>query len=134
MSWDDSGVLQPTFHGTGDQLTFLTPLPSRNGMPAGLFSASLKLVPGQDGRGRPLALEFQPVGGANAPSTAGGHAPSALDDVTQLAVRYYGMPERAAEPKWLDDWQEQKPCPASSPWMSNSRPAIRAPGRRSRRN
>lgn len=112
MSWDDSGALQPTFHGAGDQLTFLTSMASRNGMPAGLFSASLKLMPASGLAGRPLALEFGAVTGANAPSAAGGHALLVLDDVTQLAIRYYGMPERAAEPRWLDEWRGQNTVPS----------------------
>jgi general secretion pathway protein J len=108
--WDERGVLQPTFHGTGDQLTFLTAMPSRNGLPAGLFSVSLKLLPAPGLAGRPLSLELTAMVGANA-TAAGGHAPLLLDNVTQLAIRYYGMPERAVEPKWLDEWQGQTTLP-----------------------
>jgi len=110
LSWDDSGVPQPTFHGAADQVTFLTSMPSRNGMPAGLFSASLKLL-AAPGLGRPLSLELSAVTGANAPGV-GSHAPVLLDNVTQVTIRYYGTPERAARPKWLDEWEKQTTLPA----------------------
>jgi general secretion pathway protein J len=109
ISWDDSGVPQPSFHGAADQVTFLTSMPSRSGMPAGLFSASLKLL-AAPGLGRPLSLELSAVTGANAPGV-GSHAPVLLDNVAQLTIRYYGTPEHAVEPKWLDEWPEQNTLP-----------------------
>ena len=111
LTWDDSGVPQPTFHGAADQLSFLTSMGSRNGMPAGLFAASLKLGTAPGLTGRPLSLEFGAVSGANA-EASGGHAPVLLDNVTQLTIRYYGLPERATEPRWRDDWQGQTALPS----------------------
>jgi general secretion pathway protein J len=111
MSSDERGVLQLAFAGTSDAVNFLSPLPSRDGMPAGLFSVTLRLVTGQDGARRFLSLAFQPVGAANAAATSAGHRPVLLGGVTHLAVRYYGFAKGAAEPRWLDDWQSQTALP-----------------------
>jgi general secretion pathway protein J len=111
VSWDDRGVLQPRFHGTADQLNFMAPMSSRNGMPAGLFSVTLKLLPAPGVAARSLALEFRPVAGANVQPAELGHAPVLIDNVTQLAIRYYGVPERAREPRWFDEWQGQATLP-----------------------
>lgn len=110
VSSDERGVLQLAFHGGSDELNFLSPLPSRDGMPAGLFSVTLRLVPGPD-RARSLSLEFQPVGSANAPSVAEGHRPVVINAVTQLDIRYYGVPNGTSEPKWLDAWLRQDALP-----------------------
>jgi prepilin-type N-terminal cleavage/methylation domain-containing protein len=105
LSWDDSGVPQPSFHGAPDQITFLTSMTGRNGMAAGLFSTSLKLLDGSGLAAGRLSLEFVAVAAANAPGT-GSQPPVLLDNVAQLAIRYYGTPEGAAEPKWLDEWRQ----------------------------
>jgi hypothetical protein len=60
--------------------------------------------------GHSLELELKPVIRANAPPTSG-HAPVLIDNVTQLAIRYFGKPERAAEPRWLDEWRGQNMLP-----------------------
>jgi general secretion pathway protein J len=111
LGWDDRGLPQPTFHGASDQLTFLTTMPSRDGMPAGLFSATLRLLPPSGAASWPLTLEFRAVVGPNAPQPTAGHAPVLLDNVAQLAIRYYGLPERGGEPGWRDEWQGQTTVP-----------------------
>jgi general secretion pathway protein J len=111
VSSDERGVLQLAFHGSRDELNFLSPLPSRDGMPAGLFSITLKLIAGPDGARRVLSLDFQPVGAANAASSAASHRPVLLAAVAHLAIRYYGVPKDAAEARWLDEWQRQDALP-----------------------
>jgi general secretion pathway protein J len=110
MSSDERGVMQLAFHGAGDELNFLSPLPSRDGMPAGLFSVTLRLVPTRD-RARSLSLDFRPVASANAPAIGDGHRPVRVAGVAQLAIRYYGSPKNIGEPRWLDEWQQQEALP-----------------------
>jgi prepilin-type N-terminal cleavage/methylation domain-containing protein len=110
MSSDERGVMQLAFHGASDELTFLSPLPSRDGMPAGLFSVTLRLAPTRD-RGRSVSLDFQPVASANAPSIGDAHRPVRVAGVAQLAIRYYGSPKNIGEPRWLDEWQQQDALP-----------------------
>jgi prepilin-type N-terminal cleavage/methylation domain-containing protein len=110
MSSDERGVLQLAFHGASDELNFLSPLPSRDGLAAGLFSVTLRLAPARDG-GRSLSLDFQPVGSANAPSIGDAHRPVRVAGVAQLAIRYYGSPKNIGEPRWLDEWLGQDALP-----------------------
>ncbi len=112
VSSDDRGVLTSAFQGGSDQLSFTSPLPSRDGMPAGVFSVTLKLAPDAGFAARPLSLELKPLIGANAPAGHGGHAPVLIDNVVRLAISYYGSPERGGEPRWFDDWQGRSTLPS----------------------
>jgi general secretion pathway protein J len=108
VRWDERGVAQPTFHGARDQVRFLSAMPSRDGLPAGLFSTTLKLLPTRDG-GAALGLELQQAAGPDpAPPV---RRPVLVPGVSSLALRYYGPPERGAEPRWLDDWQGKTALP-----------------------
>jgi general secretion pathway protein J len=111
LSWDERGVAQPSFHGTSEQLTFLTPMSSRDGLPAGLFSATLKLMPASANGGRPLGLEFKSVAGPNLPPAPTGHAPVLLDSIARLTIRYHGLTDRSSEARWFDEWQGQNSLP-----------------------
>lgn len=112
VNWDERGVPTSTFQGASDYLSFASPLPSRDGLPAGIFSVTLKL-PRQAGvAARPLSLELKPLGGADVPPGPGGHAPVLIDNVARLAIRYYGSPERGSEPNWFDDWEGRSTLPS----------------------
>jgi prepilin-type N-terminal cleavage/methylation domain-containing protein len=110
VSSDEKGLLRLAFHGASDELNFLSPLPSRDGMAAGLFSVTLRLVPMRDG-GRSLSLDFRPVESANAATVLDGHRPVLVAGVAGLAISYYGAPKNIGAPRWLDEWQEQDALP-----------------------
>ena len=111
VNWDDRGVPTSVFQGAGDSLSFASPMSSRNGLPAGLFLLTLKLVPQAGAVSRPLSLEVQPLDGNNVATDRVGHMPVLIDNVTRLALRYYGSPERGGEPKWSDNWEGQTTLP-----------------------
>jgi prepilin-type N-terminal cleavage/methylation domain-containing protein len=108
MSSDERGVLRLAFAGAPDELRFVTPMPSRGGLPGGLYQATLRLV---GSRQRQLALELQPLVGANRPAAAEGHGPVVLGDVADFAVRYYGAPDGSGEPHWADAWRGRRSLP-----------------------
>jgi len=112
VSSDDRGALTSVFQGTSDQLTFASPMSSRDGKPGGLFSVTLKLAPDAGAAARPLSLELKPLMGANVPPGQDGHAPVLVDNVMQLAIRYYGSPEQGGEPRWFDNWQRRSSLPS----------------------
>jgi general secretion pathway protein J len=106
MSSDERGILRFAFSGRPDELSFVTPMPARGGLPAGLYQATLRLT-----GARRLALELQPLVSANRPAAGEGHRPVLLEGVTGFAVRYYGSPDGRAEPHWADQWQGRSALP-----------------------
>jgi general secretion pathway protein J len=104
-SWDERGVARSSLQGTSDQLSFVTAMPSRNGMPAGLFALTLRLISAAGLVGQPLALEFRPLTSIATAPAAPGHQPVLIEKVAQLSIRYYGLPERGGDVQWLDGWQ-----------------------------
>jgi general secretion pathway protein J len=111
MSSDERGVLQLAFHGDGDGLRFVTPMPSRGGLPAGLYEGTFSLIAAA-GRGRPqLALSLSPLISANNPSSLHGYEPVLLAQVADLAIRYYGPPGGGGEPRWFDEWLDRQSLP-----------------------
>jgi len=107
-SSDERGVLQLAFSGGPDRLEFVTPMPARAGLPAGLYQATLSLA-GADRR--QLTLALAPLLSANRPAEGPGHGPAAIDGVAAFAVRYYGTPDGQAEPQWADEWLDRKALP-----------------------
>jgi hypothetical protein len=112
LNWYDRGVPTSVFQGASDNLSFASPMSSRNGLPAGLFLLTLKLAPQAGVVSRPLTLEVQPLDGNNVATDRVGHAPVLIDNVARLAIRYYGSPERGGEPRWFDDWQGRTTLPS----------------------
>jgi general secretion pathway protein J len=111
MSSDERGVLQLAFRGEPNVVQFVTPMPSRGGLPAGLYQGTLSLVavPGQ--RGRRLALDLKPLISANNPSSLKGYDPVLLDGVADLAIRYYGPSSAGGEAQWSDEWLGRNALP-----------------------
>src|SRR5262245_57464019 len=112
VNWDNRGVATSMFQGASDNLSFASPMSSRNGLPAGLFLVTLKLAPQAGVVSRPLSLEVQPLDGDNVAIDRVGHAPVVIDNVAQLTIRYYGSPERGGEQRWLDNWEGQTTLPS----------------------
>ena len=111
VSSDERGVLTSAFQGASDHLGFASPLSSRDGLPAGVFSVVLRLAPQAGVAARPLSLELKPLGAADVPPGLGAHAPVLIDNVARLVIRYYGSPERGGERRWFDDWQGRSTLP-----------------------
>lgn len=107
-SSDERGVLQLAFAGEPDRLSFVTPMPARAGLPAGLYEATLSLA-GADRR--QVALQLEPLVSANRPADSPGHEPVVIDGVTGFALRYWGSPDGRAEPQWADEWLDRKALP-----------------------
>src|SRR5262249_55925086 len=99
------------FQGASDQLSFASPMSSRDGRPAGLFLITLKLAPQAGAVPRPLSLEVQPLDSENGAIDRVGHAPVLIDNVARVAIRYYGAPERSGELRWFDNWEGQTTLP-----------------------
>jgi len=111
VNWDDRGVATSVFQGASDKLSFASPMPSRDGLPAGLFLVTLKLASQAGAVSRPLSLELQPLEGENVAIDRVGHAPVLIDNAARLSIRYYGVPERGGEPRWFDNWAGQTALP-----------------------
>src|SRR5262245_38735337 len=111
VSSDDRGVLTSAFQGGSDQISFASPMASRDGRPAGVFSVSLKLAPDAGSAARPLSLELKPSVAANVSAGRDAHAPVVVTNVSRLAISYYGAPERGGEPRWFDDWRGRSTLP-----------------------
>ena len=111
VSSDDRGVLTSAFQGGSDQISFASPMASRDGRPAGVFSVSLKLAPDAGSAARPLSLDLKPSVAANVPAGHDAHAPVLIPNVSRLAISYYGSPERGGEPRWFDDWRGRSTLP-----------------------
>ena len=86
VNWNDKGVATAVFQGASDQLSFASPMSSRDGPPAGLFQVTLKLASQVGAAARPLSLEVQPLGGENV-ALDHGHTPVLIDGVARLAIR-----------------------------------------------
>jgi len=86
VSSDDRGVLTSAFQGGSDQISFASPMASRDGRPAGVFSVSLKLAPDAGSAARPLSLELKPSVAANVSAGRDAHAPHRLVDGAQHFV------------------------------------------------
>ena len=108
---EQSGLLRVAFQGTSDEVGFVTPFPSRNGLPAGLFLATLRLVPRPGQTRQALSFDLRPILAAGEPPMSDGHTPILIDNVEQLVVSYYGQPERGGEPRWFDEWRGRSSLP-----------------------
>jgi len=112
VNWDERGVATSTFEGGSDSLRFASPLSTREGLPAGLFSVTLKLAARGGVAARPLSLELKPLSDGDVPTDLRSHTPVFIDNVARLVIRYYGTPERGGDPRWFDDWQGQSTLPS----------------------
>lgn len=110
MRWDERGVAEPTFDGAADRVRFLSAMPSRDGVPAGLFSVTLKLI-AVEGARQALGLELRAVAGAGSVMQPPIRAPVLVERVSSLAIRYYGPAEREAEPGWGHVWSGRTSLP-----------------------
>jgi len=110
VNWNDKGVPTAVFQGASEQLSFASPMSTRDGRPAGLFRVTLKLASQAGAASRLLSLEVQPLDGENV-ALDRGHTPVLIDNVARLAIRYYGTPERGGEPRWFDNWEGQTALP-----------------------
>src|SRR5262249_1977707 len=60
VNWDERGVSTSTFQGGSDYLRFVSPLSTREGLPAGLFTVTLKHAAQGGVAPGPLSLELKP--------------------------------------------------------------------------
>jgi general secretion pathway protein J len=109
---DERGVQTAIFQGTSNQLTFASPLPNRDGRPAGLYSATLSVVQSQNTGLPMLNLDFKPILAGAGPATSMDHAPILLGGATQLTIRYFGVAPKEREPRWFDEWRERIELPS----------------------
>jgi general secretion pathway protein J len=112
VNWDERGVSTSTFQGGSDYLRFASPLSSREGLPAGLFSVTLTHAAQGGVAAGPLSLELKPLGDGDVPTGLPNHTPVFIDNVARLVIRYYGTPERGGDPRWFDDWQGRSTLPS----------------------
>lgn len=111
MSSDERGVLQLDFRGESNELSFVTPMPSRGGLPAGLYQGTLSVLASPGRGGAQLALDLSPLVSANSPSSVKGYEPVLLRGVADLAIRYYGPPDADGEAQWSDGWLRRDALP-----------------------
>jgi general secretion pathway protein J len=112
VNWDERGVSTSTFQGGSDYLRFVSALSTREGLPAGLFTVTLKHAAQGSVAAWPLSLELKPLGDGDVPTGLRSHTPVFIENVARLVIRYYGTPERGGDPRWFDDWQGQSTLPS----------------------
>lgn len=109
-SSDERGILRLSFSGTRDELRFMSSLPSRDGLPAGLYVATLKQSGARLGAGT-LSLVFAGVISTGVTGDAGVHKPLQIHSIEQLSISYFGTPRGASKPAWFDSWLGEDKLP-----------------------